>query len=135
MLIIARDMIQKRFFYGMLKRGCALVYTDGHYPQKDPIILYLGWIMVNILVYVCWLFHVVLYSWAVREEAELAGQKPPADEETPMTRNEFTMLITVVLMPAVFILLQFHTDYNIEESLVPLTQYVYDSFSEGDQQV
>lgn len=57
-LILLRDLLQKRFYYGMLKMGCAIDFRPGGF-LKDPLVRLLLWDLFHLVIFYGFLVHVL----------------------------------------------------------------------------
>lgn len=132
MLMISRDMVQKRLYYGMLKSNCSIVYNGANRPQKDPLIVYILVLSLHVILFLFFLFHTVIVRIVEEDEAKVQSklggpsQTVDASADSPMTKSQLMVVISVVLMPLVFYLLDVNSDYNLQEVLVSLSDYSHE---------
>lgn len=148
LLLIGRDFLQKRLYYGLLKVGGVLAFNENQ-AWKDPLVLFL----CGNFLHCVWFMG--LHYVAVRRDTHgaglglgeehkasliqaptqdlptspmvMAGGGSPALSTTPLAM--FALMISQYL-PIILLIVFFFLAYNIEKSLVPLSEYL-NAFEDG----
>jgi hypothetical protein len=119
MLIIGRNLLQKRLYYGVLQGGGVMGFSQNQ-PLKDSIVVLLIWCYLHCVSYL------VLVLWVCYRE----GNFKTVDGAVHMEPKAFGLImgvISLLLLPATFFIIFFYGAYDIEASLVPLSQFVHDA--------
>lgn len=119
MLFIGRNLIQKRFYYSMLKSNGVVSFTQNN-PLKESVF----WVIL-----ICYL-HCLGYFFMVLYVCDQEGKFAITTDGIKMGSNEALMLgscFSLLLLPGALFTLFFYGSYDIEGSLVPLSQYVHDA--------
>eukprot|EP00929_Paragymnodinium_shiwhaense_P094171 TRINITY_DN545_c1_g1_i7.p1 TRINITY_DN545_c1_g1~~TRINITY_DN545_c1_g1_i7.p1 ORF type:complete len:445 (+),score=145.93 TRINITY_DN545_c1_g1_i7:195-1529(+) len=119
MLLIGRNLLQKRFYYGMLQAGGVVTFGQNNVLKE----------VIFVMIAVCYLHcigYLSLVIWVAGKEDKfsLAGGK------LTMGDSEWIMVgscISLLLLPGALFLGFFYGAYDIEGTLVPLSQYVHDA--------
>jgi len=124
MLIIGRNLLQKRLYYGVLQGGGVMGFSQNQ-PLKDSIVVGLIWCYLHCVSYL------VLVVWVCYREDNFKT----VDGAVHMEPKAFGMImgvISLLLLPATFFIIFFYGAYDIEASLVPLSQFVHDAEDVAD---
>lgn len=114
--IIGRDLLQKRLYYNCLKRGAVVSYGTNK--------AYLDWLTVLYFVGVvhCWWYAFLVCGSLVRTLNSGKAGKQELDEAKSELGHLASHLIGVTILAVLF-----YSKYDIEATLVPLSQYVHDA--------
>lgn len=154
LLIIGRNLLQTRLYYGMLQRGSVLQYKSKN-MLNDNLIRFLLWCYAHAVAHLLLLMYIIWNSGFqddfVRELKETKGGRqkhsehfflglshdglqPPGDVRHPIHDEELKADVAILVelvgffvIPATLFLIFLFTGYDIESSLVPLSQYFYDA--------
>eukprot|EP00929_Paragymnodinium_shiwhaense_P109909 TRINITY_DN76503_c0_g1_i1.p1 TRINITY_DN76503_c0_g1~~TRINITY_DN76503_c0_g1_i1.p1 ORF type:complete len:409 (+),score=80.12 TRINITY_DN76503_c0_g1_i1:144-1370(+) len=119
MLLIGRNLLQKRFYYGMLQAGGVVTFAQNN-VFKEIIF----WVIV--VSYVHCLGYLALVIYVCRRE----GNFYVSNGSLVMGENEGLMIgscISLLLLPGALFTVFFFCAYDVEYTLVPLSQYVHDA--------
>lgn len=137
--LVGRNLIQKRFYYGLLKRGGVMNYC-GSEPKKDPLVWALLWCYCHILLFlVLVIFNGIEppdfgsggsgegYTKDLKEAQKTTGG---AGVETESWLDAATLALILnlagfIVLPGTICVLFIYVAYNIEYTLVPLSRFVH----------
>jgi hypothetical protein len=144
-LYIGRDLLAKRFYYGVLRQRGVLQFGSNN-PLTDPLSLLVFIAYAHVILYLVFIIYVtgLLSSndsaFLVQHGRGVIGGSGDTDilKETLLARDGHAMrivmeLISFYVLPATLFVVFFFCGYDIEISLVPLSQYVHDEVLAGDQ--
>jgi len=117
MLIIGRNLLQKRFYYSMLKSRAVVCFS-----QDDPLKEMVFWAIV-----ICYL-HCLGYFFLVLYVCDQEGKFAITADGIKAGENELLMLgscFSLLLLPGALFTVFFYGAYDVQGTLVPLSQYVH----------
>eukprot|EP00927_Polykrikos_kofoidii_P080021 TRINITY_DN76884_c0_g1_i1.p1 TRINITY_DN76884_c0_g1~~TRINITY_DN76884_c0_g1_i1.p1 ORF type:complete len:454 (+),score=64.38 TRINITY_DN76884_c0_g1_i1:86-1363(+) len=119
LLIIGRDMLQQRLYYGMLKVGGVIEY---HFttPQKDPFMIML---VVN---YLHCIGYIVLTSVKLNilTSLEDTGDLGKRSEDSLQIQIMAEVTTVSILFPMTLVSICIYGAYNMHLALIPLNEFV-----------
>lgn len=127
LLFIGRELLLKRLYYGLLKAGGVLGFRQ-NLPLTDPLIWVLLWCYVHVLV------HFVFLLCAAIETKEAQGTAGQTLQEPVVNKDLIYLLadlIGFIMIPGTLFVVFFYQVYDIEKTLVPLSQYVHDAVEDS----
>jgi hypothetical protein len=129
MLITGRNLLQKRLYYGMLQSGGVVTFGQNN-PLKDILFWFLVASYGHCVAYlglICFVFNkdgeLYFHETGKLEDGTLKSELKMGDEELQM----ILQVCTLLLIPGAFFLIFFYGGYDIEGTLVPLSQYIHDA--------
>lgn len=139
-LIVGRDLLQKRTYYSVLKHKGVLEFAANQ-PLKDPVFL------AVLISYIHLILHLIFIVWAtgffssstsskfLQHTGE--GEDITGGDVKNMVNDAFAFrliveLVSFIVLPATLFIIFFFTAYDIEATLVPLSQYVHDARDAGE---
>lgn len=139
-LIVGRDLLQKRTYYSVLKWRGVLEFAANN-PFKDPVFL------AVLISYIHLILHLIFIIWAtgffssdssskfLQHTGE--GEDITGGDVKNMVGDAFAFrliveLVSFIVLPATLFIIFFFTAYDIEATLVPLSQYVHDARDAGE---
>lgn len=154
LLLIGRNLLQTRMYYGMLQRGSVLQYKSKNL-FNDNLMRFFLWCYAHaiahllLLMYIIWKGGVGDDFFEELKETKGGRQKhseqfflglshrgfqAPDNIHHPLhneeLKNDVSILVELVgffVIPSTLFLIFLFTGYDIEASLVPLSQYFYDA--------
>jgi len=144
-LYLGRELLQKRLYYGLLRQHGVLGFASND-PMGDPLAKGVIVLYLHVLFY----FIFILYATGVFESSgdakafliqAVAFKAPsyayPVDKAIDIHSKAkalqmVTELFAFYIMPSTLFLVFFYCGYDIESSLVPLSQYVHDASVAGE---
>jgi len=139
-LIVGRDLLQKRTYYSVLKHRGVLEFAANN-PFKDPVFL-------GVLIsYLHLLLHLIFIIWATGffssnnptkflqhtgEGEDITGGDVKNMVDDAFAFRLIVELVSFIVLPATLFIIFFFTAYDIEATLVPLSQYVHDARDAGE---
>lgn len=139
-LIVGRDLLQKRTYYSVLKHRGVLEFAANN-PFKDVVFL------AVLVSYIHCILHLVFIIWATGFFSSNVSTKflQHQGEDITNTGGDVKNLVTdavafrlivelvsFIVLPATLFIIFFFTAYDIEATLVPLSQYVHDARDAGE---
>merc|ERR1719453_1562 len=139
-LIVGRDLLQKRTYYSVLKHRGVLEFAANN-PFKDPVFL------AVLISYLHLILHLLFIVWATgffssNSSAKFMQHSSEGEDITGgdvknMVDDAFAFrliveLVSFIVLPATLFIIFFFTAYDIEATLVPLSQYVHDARDAGE---
>jgi hypothetical protein len=137
-LIIGRDLLQKRTYYSVLKHRGVLEFAANN-PFKDPVFL------AVLVSYIHLILHLIFIIWATGFFSSSKSSKFMQYEGEDITGGDvknalgdafafrlIVELVSFIVLPATLFIIFFFTAYDIEATLVPLSQYVHDARDAGE---
>jgi hypothetical protein len=144
-LFIGRDLLQKRLYYGILRKNGVLQFASNN-PLTDPLSLLVLVAYVHVILYLIFIIYAtgLLSSddsaFLLQHGRGVIGGSGDTDhlKETLLARDSYAMravmeLISFYVLPATLFIVFFFCGYDIEFSLVPLSQYVHDEIEAGEK--
>jgi len=144
-LYIGRDLLQKRLYYGLLRQQGVLQFASNN-PLTDPLSLLVFVAYAHVILYLVFIIYAtgLLSSddsaFLLQHGRGVIGGSGDTDnlKETLLARDSYAMrqvmeLVSFYVLPATLFVVFFFCGYDIEFSLVPLSQYVHDEVEAGDQ--
>jgi len=146
-IFVGRELLQKRLYYGLLKNKGVLQFATND-PLTDPLgiavfVLYVHVILYFLfIVYATDLFGQDTTSHLLQHASETSGKGfghgdfikgngdfDPNDGSFKLVAELFAFYI----LPATLFIVFFYCGYDIEMTLVPLSQYVHDAHDAGEE--
>lgn len=139
-LIVGRDLLQKRTYYSILKWKGVLEFAANN-PFKDPVFL------AVLISYIHLILHLIFIIWATGFFSSSSsskflqhtgeGEDITGGDVKNMVNDAFAFrliveLVSFIVLPATLFIIFFFTAYDIEATLVPLSQYVHDARDAGE---
>lgn len=132
LLLVGRDLLQKRIYYGLLKAGGVLSFT-GNAAWKDPLVLALCVNCLHCMWYLC--FQINVRSRAVKSSEAALVQLVGMDSATALGSQSTALamdgngvmalvLLLTTFFPIILLIIFFFLAYDMEKSLVPLSEYL-----------
>lgn len=144
-LYIGRDLLAKRLYYGVLRQSGVLQFGSNN-PLTDPLSLLVFIAYAHVILYLVFIIYAtgLLSSddsaFLLQHGRGVIGGSGDTDslKETLLAHDENAMrvvmeLISFYVLPSTLFVVFFFCGYDIEFSLVPLSQYVHDEVEAGDQ--
>lgn len=125
MLVAGRNLLQKRLYYGMLQAGGVVTFSEND-PLRDPII----WAILTCYLHVFAYFCLVLYVCS--EEGTLKFNDKGVLVMGTKDRELILGFVSLMLLPATLFTAFFYGAYDIESTLLPLSQFVHDAEDVAD---
>lgn len=124
LLMVARNLLQKRFYYGLLKGGGCVEYTGGS-PTADAVMVFLVGCFLHILVFML----LVLTSFVEPPELAAHSGRSGSARKTTWGMDHAKVVLVMkltgfILIPGVVTLAAVWGAYDIELTLVPLSRFV-----------
>jgi len=139
-LIVGRDLLQKRLYYSVLKHRGVLEFAANN-PFKDMVFL------AVLVSYLHLILHLIFIIWATGFFSSDSsskflqhtggGEDVTGGDVKSMVNDAFAFrliveLVSFIVLPATLFIIFFFTAYDIEATLVPLSQYVHDARDAGE---
>lgn len=131
-LIILRDLVQKRLYYWTLKHHGVIEFGSNN-PLKDYIFIAVAISFVHIILHLLF----IVYATGFLTGGPSNGFLQHSDEALLGDAYAFRIiveLVTLSVLPAVLFMIFFFCGYDMEATLVPLSQYVHDARDAGEQE-
>eukprot|EP00927_Polykrikos_kofoidii_P024249 TRINITY_DN22092_c0_g2_i1.p1 TRINITY_DN22092_c0_g2~~TRINITY_DN22092_c0_g2_i1.p1 ORF type:complete len:475 (-),score=51.84 TRINITY_DN22092_c0_g2_i1:52-1476(-) len=122
LLLLGRDLVQKRLYYGILKAGGVIEYEHTS-ALKDPYMIMLIINYVHCIAYVVQTSHLLTRLVGLSHTA-LQGSGPSISFQV-----HYVLVSVVVLFPVTLIFIFLYGAYNIHLTLVPLSEFVQDNMA------
>jgi len=130
LLFIARNLLQSRLYYNLLTIRSVIMFSARNMLQ-DRLVQFLLWCYVHVLGHL----GLILYMAFDEHGAEFVTKQAQQSISTGSTAGmkddyEWTQLVsiaTALVVPSTFFLIFLHGSYDIERSLVPLSEYFHDA--------
>jgi hypothetical protein len=153
LLLVAREFIQRRFYYYLLRSGGVMSFEAGSTPFRDVLIV------GNVIVFSqYWLFvafvvfctYENLDGWKASQQiakaifAAAANPSLPSqrmwdkykgDEAEPRVMRFMIDLLVMIGLPGIFLVIKLCSSYDIEQTLIPLSEFIRDTECEENAEV
>jgi len=135
LLMVGRNLLQKRFYYGLLKAGGVMEYSQNN-PLRDPLML---------LLFACY-FHLLLFlgliltgaieppklggaSGGMYTKQLKEGQKSMGKDHTGLLSDPAKLALVLnlagfIVLPGALVVMFLYLSYDLEQSLVPLSGFI-----------
>lgn len=139
-LFIGRELLQKRLFYGVLRRHGVVQFASNN-PLTDPLALAVLVTFAHVILYLIYIVYATSLlststtSKFIQHTGGEYGDVNDAEHLFAGDNYAFQMvveLVTFYALPSTLFVVFFFTGYDIEATLVPLSQYVHDAYDAGE---
>lgn len=136
-IFVGRELVQKRLYYGLLKRHGVLQFATND-PLTDP----LGIAVFLLYIHVIFYFFFIVYATQLFSQDKTSSlfqhMQSGVEHGLGDTRGDLIVrdgaafklvseLFAFYILPATLFIIFFYCGYDIEATLVPLSQYVHDA--------
>jgi len=127
MLVVGRNLLQKRLYYAMLQAGGVMTFGQNN-PLADVLVWIVIWCYGHCLCYLIFVINTCFNEGTF--EFRLGGGVRMEEEALKLIVGCVSMLI----LPSTLFTIFFYCAYDIEGTLLPLSQYVHDALDVADTQ-
>jgi len=139
-LFIGRELVQKRLYYGLLRQQNVVQFASND-PLTDPLAIAVLVSYVHVILYLIYIIYATsLFNSGMTgtfyQHVGVENSKTHGIEHVLIGDDyAFTMVVELVsfyVLPATLFIVFMYTGYDIEATLVPLSQYVHDAHDAGE---
>jgi len=131
LLLGARNLLHKRFYYGLLKSGGVIEYS-GSNPLTDSMVLVLLWCYSHVLIFLGLILFGVIETPHMPHKGGTKKTGGDAEDTFGLDPDQLALVMSLagfIALPGAFVVLYIYGSYDLEMDLVPLSGFIE---SQGD---